>query len=159
MSHDLSIKIISSEVCLASATWLGSNALKWWHCRGPPPPREPCVLGSAHLCNRLFLETVIRLIMKCILHNFFAQNTSASCQKYAGPYFHHVANKGLVYTIMTTSRRNLMAQAILLHTKLCKIYRVYCLNYILNESQVDTKTVTSWLVCFNTIKYFSSEYK
>ena len=43
-----------------------------------------------------------------------------------------------------------MAQAILLHTKLCKMYRVYCLNYILNESQVNTESiisVTSLLRC------------
>ena len=46
--------IISSEVCLASATWLGSNALKRWPCRSPPSPRESCALRSAHLCNRLF---------------------------------------------------------------------------------------------------------
>ena len=32
---------------------------------------------------------------------------------------------------------NLMAQAILLHTKLCKMYRIYSLNYNLNESQVN----------------------
>ena len=63
-------KIISSEVCLASTRWLGSNALKWWPCRGPPPPREPCVLRSAYLCNRLFLQTVIRLYCKLYLHNF-----------------------------------------------------------------------------------------
>ena len=30
-----------------------------------------------------------------------------------------------------------MAQAILLHIKLCQMYWVYCLNYILNESQVN----------------------
>ena len=43
-----------------------------------------------------------------------------------------------------------MAQAILLHTKLCKMYRVYCLNYILNESQVNIESiisVTSLLWC------------
>ena len=40
---------------------------------------------------------------------------------------------------MTTSRINLMAQAILLHTKLCKMSRVYCLNHILKESQVNMK--------------------
>ena len=43
-----------------------------------------------------------------------------------------------------------MAQAILSHTKLCKMYRVYCLNYILNESQVNMESiisVTSLLRC------------
>ena len=43
-----------------------------------------------------------------------------------------------------------MAQAISLHTKLSKMYRVYCLNYILNESQVNMKNtnfVTSLLRC------------
>ena len=65
---------------------------------------------------------------------------------------------------MTTARINLMAQVILLHTKLCKMYRVYCLNYILNESQVnmkDTNFVSSLLRCVQSflewaqiIKYF-----
>ena len=43
-----------------------------------------------------------------------------------------------------------MAQEILLHNKLCKMYRVYRLNYILNESQVNMKNtnfVTSLLQC------------
>ena len=51
---------------------------------------------------------------------------------------------------MTTSRIYLMAQAILLHTKLCKMHKVYCLNYILKESQVNienTNSVTSLLRC------------
>ena len=41
-----------------------------------------------------------------------------------------------------------MAQEILLHNKFCKMCRVYCLNYILNESQVNMKNtnfVTSLL--------------
>ena len=70
---------------------------------------------------------------------------------------------------MTTSRINLMAQAILLHTKLCKMYRVYCLNYILKESQVDMKNTnfgTSLLRCnqlflewVQIIKYFQTHCK
>ena len=36
-----------------------------------------------------------------------------------------------------------MTQVDLLHTKFCKMYRVYCLNYILNESQVNTKNANS----------------
>ena len=47
-----------------------------------------------------------------------------------------VANKGLIQTMMITSRINLMAQAILLRTKLCKMYRVYCLNYILTVAEL-----------------------
>ena len=53
---------------------------------------------------------------------------------------------------MTTSRINLISQAILLHTKLCIMYRVYCLSYISNESQVNMKNtnfVTS-LLRYNT---------
>ena len=157
-------KIISSEVCLASAPWLGSNALKWWPCRGPPPPREPCALRLAHLCNRLFLETVIRVYCKMHYIQLVATNTSVSCQKCARQYFHPVADKGLIYTIMTTSRINLMAQAILLHSKLCKMYRVYRLNYILKKAQVNMKNTnfgTSLLWCnqlflewVHIIKYF-----
>ena len=53
--------------------------------------------------------------------------------------FHPEADKGLIYTMMTTSRINLMVQTTLLHTKLCKMYRVYCLNYIMKESLVNMK--------------------
>ena len=70
---------------------------------------------------------------------------------------------------MTTSRIKLMAQVIFLHTKLCKTYRVYCLNYILNESQVNMKDinfVTSLLRCdqlflewAQIIKYFYTHCK
>ena len=70
---------------------------------------------------------------------------------------------------MNTSRINVMDQVILLHTKLCKMYRVYCLNYIFNESQVsikDTNFVTSLLWCdqlflerAQTIKYFYTHCK
>ena len=146
-------------MCLVSARWVGSNALKWWPCRGPPPPREPCVLRSAHLCNRLFLQTVTRLYCKMHFTWLFGKNTSASCQKWAWPYFHPVVNKGLIKTIMTTFRINLMSQAILLHTKLCKMYKFYCLNYILNESQLNIKKLISRLVCCDAINYFSSDYK
>ena len=70
---------------------------------------------------------------------------------------------------MTTSRINIMAQAILLHTKLCKMYRIYCLNHILNESQVNMKNtnfVTSLLRCnqlflewVQIVKYFYTHCK
>ena len=70
---------------------------------------------------------------------------------------------------MTTFRINLMAQAILLHSKLCKMCRIYCLNYILNESQVNMKNsnfVTSLLRCNHSflewvqiIKYFWTHCK
>ena len=52
-----------------------------------------------------------------------------------------------------------MAQPILLNSKLRKMYMVYCLNYILNESQVNMKNidfVTSLLRCN---KLFLGEYK
>ena len=52
-----------------------------------------------------------------------------------------------------------MAQAILLHTKLCKMYRVYCLNYILKESQVNMKYTnfgTSLLRCKSIISRVST---
>ena len=62
-----------------------------------------------------------------------------------------------------------MAQVMFLLTKLCKTYRVYCLNYILNESQVnmkDTNSVTSslrydqlFLEWAPIIKYFYTHYK
>ena len=68
------------EVWLVSVTWSGSNALKWWPCRGPPPPREPCVLLSPHLCYRPFLENVMRLYCKMHISSLFAKNTSASRQ-------------------------------------------------------------------------------
>ena len=124
------------------------QCIKWWPCREPSPPREPCL---ARLCYRFFfLKQWYGSIAKHILHNFFAKNISASRQKCAWSYFYPVANKGLIKTIMTTSRINLMSQTILLHTKLCKVYRVYCLNYIVNESYVSMKNtnfVTSLLQC------------
>ena len=76
---------------------------------------------------------------KCILQNFSRKLFAQAIHKCAWPDFHPVANKGLNKTMMTTSRINLMAQAILLYTILCKMYKVYCLNYILNESQVNMK--------------------
>ena len=97
-----------------------------------------------------FFQTVIRLYCKIHFTWLFTKDTSTSCQKWAWPYFHPVANKGLIHTIMTTSRINLMTRAILLHTKLCKMYKVWCLNYILNELQVNMKNtnfVTSLLRC------------
>ena len=53
------------------------------------------------------------------------------------PYFHHVANKGLIQSVVTASRVNLILQAILLHAKLCDTYWAYWLSQILNESEVD----------------------
>ena len=57
----------------------------------------------------------------------------------------------------------------LLHNKLCKLYRFYCLNYILNKSQVYTKNanfVTSLLRCnklfldwVHEMKYFETHCK
>ena len=80
-----------------------------------------------------------------------------------------MANKGLIQTIMNISRIYLMAQAVSLHTELCKMYSVYCLNYILNESQVNmenTNSVTSLLRCnqlflewVQIIKYFYTHCK
>ena len=55
------------------------------------------------------------------------------------PYLHVVAYKGLIQTMMTAPRLNPTAEAILLHAKLCNIYRCCCLNYILNKSEVKLK--------------------
>ena len=128
------------------------------------------VLSTQHTyATDFFLKLWYDSILKCILDNSSRKNNSASSQKCVWPYFHPVANKRLIYTIMTTSRINLMAQLIFLHTKLCKTYRVYCLNYILNESQVnmkDSNFVTSLLRCdqlflewAQIIKYFYTHCK
>ena len=53
--------------------------------------------------------------------------------------FHLVANKGLIWTEIITSRINLFAWAIFLYGKCCNMYRIYCLNYILNEWEVKLK--------------------
>ena len=39
------------------------------------------------------------------------------------------------------------------------MYRVYFLNYILNESQADMKHTNSVTSFYDAINYFSSEYK
>ena len=103
-----------------------------------------------------FLKMWYDSIVKCILCNF---SRKILVQVVKNVHDRFVANKGFIYTIMTTPKMNLMAQAISLHTKLCKIYKVYCLNCILNESPVNMKTLISWLVCCYAIYYFSSEYK
>ena len=143
-------KIISFEVGLASATWLGSNALKWCLVEARNNHVSRVLSAQPTHATNIFLKLWYNSIVQCIIDNCFPKNTSASCQKCAWTYFYPVANKGLIKTIMTTSRIYLMTQAILLHTKRCKMYRVYCLNYILNKSQVNignTNSVTSLLRC------------
>ena len=55
-----------------------NNALKWWPCRGPPPPHAPCVLGSVHLYYRLYLENVIQIYWKMLF-----------CKTFCGKYWHN----------------------------------------------------------------------
>ena len=65
-------KNICSDAWPASAT--SKNALKWWPCRGAPPPQSPCVLRSALFCYRLLFESVIRLYQKCFFREFLVAN-------------------------------------------------------------------------------------
>ena len=126
-------RIICPEAWPASATLTSNTALKWWPCRGPPPPQAPCVLRSALFCCRLLLQNVILLYQKCFSGECLVANTITNRQKCAWTYFDIVANKGLIWTMITTSRIHLFAAVIFLQIKLCNMHRVYCLNYILNE--------------------------
>ena len=74
----------TSAASPANATLPGSNALKWWPCRGPPPPHAPCVLGLWHLSYRLFIENVIQLYWEMLSGKSFPANASTSC-----PDVHH----------------------------------------------------------------------
>ena len=47
--------------------------------------------------------------------------------------FHLGENKGLIWTVITTSRINIFAWATFLYGKRCDMYRVHCLNYIVIE--------------------------
>ena len=75
------------------ATLRSKNALKLWPCRVLSSPHAPCVLHSAHLCYRLFLENVIRLQRKVsFFWEILAVKKTTSRQKCAQPYFHIVTN-------------------------------------------------------------------
>ena len=50
-----------------------------------------------------------------------------------------MVNKGLIWSVIIASRINLFAGAIFLHGRICNMYRVYFLNYILNERGVKVK--------------------
>ena len=123
----------------ASTTLLNSNALKWWPCRGPPQPQATSVLRSAHLCYRLFLADVIRLYRKMIFWRIFCGKYCQNLPKICMNIFRLVANKGLIWTVITTSRIRLFAWAIFLYGNRCNMYMIYCLNYILNEWEVKLK--------------------
>ena len=79
--------------------------------------------------------TLSKLLFWRIFGGKYCQNLSKMCMN----IFHLVANKGLIWTVLTTSRINLFAWAIFLYGKCCNMYRIYCLNYILNEWEVKLK--------------------
>ena len=108
-------KSICCEARPTSATLTTNNALKWWPYRGPPPPQAPCVLRSALFCYRLLSENVIRLYQKCFFGEVLVTSTIENRQKCAWPYFHLVANKGLIWAIINTPRINLYVMAIFQH--------------------------------------------
>ena len=74
------------------------------------------------------------------LQNFFRQ-IQAQTVKICMALFSSYGNKGLIYTMIAAHRVYLFTEAILLQAKLCNVYRVYCLNYILNELEAKLKNI------------------
>ena len=62
----------------------------------PATTTTPCVLRSALFCYRLLLENLIRLYKKMPFWRTFGGKYHHKPLKYAWPYFHIVANKGLI---------------------------------------------------------------
>ena len=118
-----------------SATLLSSNALKWWPCPSQPQPQAPSIFRSA-----LFLKNEIRLYRKMLLWRNFGGKYRHKPPKMCMTIIHLVANKGLIWPVITTSRINLFAWTIFLYGKRCNMYRVYCLNYIWTNVKWNWKT-------------------
>ena len=106
------------------------------------------VFSAQHNCaTEFFLKMWYDSIEKycCIT---FASNNSTSR---SWPNCHRVAKPGLIQTTMTSLGINLFTKAILLHVKLRQMGIVYCLNNILNASEVKWKSTLLLIACCNVI--------
>ena len=88
-------------------------------------------------------------IEKCFFWRIFGGKYCQNLPKICMNIFRLVANKGLIWTVITTYRISLFAWAIFLYGKCCNMYRTYCLNYILNE----------WEVKLKNTKFFDSVFQ
>ena len=103
------------------------------------------VFSAQHTCATVFFFKMwYDSVEKCFFWIIYGGKYCPKPPKICMTIFHLVTNKRLIWTVKSASRINLFAWAIFLYGKRCNMYRVYCLNYILNECEVKLKNTKSF---------------
>ena len=122
-----------TRYCEVTMNWNGD------HVQGRHHHVHRVYSGQHTNATNFCLENVILLYWKMHCRKLFVINTSTSFPKCARPYFHSVANKGLISIMKTSSMINNLCSRFCCMSDFV-ICRGCCLSYYWNKSLAKFKT-------------------